>query len=140
MPFTIADPDRICSAFNDFTLKADLLINLSRYEIVYGDAYAVAVQELLTKIETLAGNISIKETQFAQNAIDFNLGSSELAPGVMVGNLKKVGAIEYYDGKPYSSYVMTLGEMKSQLESLLADLAKMLQLNCHNSCRRKIVR
>lgn len=140
MPFTPADPDRICVALKDFTLRADLLVNLPRYETEYGGAYSVTVQALLTNIETLSGNISVKETEFAQNSVQYNLGSSQLAPGVTVGNLKKVGAIEYYNSDSYSSYTKTLAEMKAQLDALLTELAKLLRLSANHDCNRRLIR
>jgi hypothetical protein len=109
-------------------------------ELRYGEVYVVNVQALLTDIETLTGNISTKENEFALNAVDFNMGSSQLAPGVNVGNLKKVGAIEYYDSKPFTAYTLTLSEMKAQLDQLISDLAKLLQIKSFNGCKRTLIR
>lgn len=139
MPFTPSDIDRICVIYADFNIKADLLINLPLYETRFGIAYTERVQSLVAEIETLKGNITLKETQFAQNAVDFNLGSSQLAPGVTVGNLKKVGAIEYYNSDSYSSYVKTLAEMRYQLDELIKELSGLIN-GKKDTCKRTLIR
>lgn len=139
MPFILQDVDRICASLKDYSLRDDLIVNLFRLETKYGSSYVTSVLGVLEQIESLSGNISIKETQFALNSIDYNIGSSQLATGVTVGNLKKVGAIEYYDSKPYTSYVLTLNEMKSQLSDFIAELFKLLEIK-KNDCSRKLIR
>jgi hypothetical protein len=140
MPFNPQDPDRICKILLDFNQRSRISDLLANNESNYGEPFVETVQGLLDDIETLKLLIAQKENQFAENSVDFNMGSSQLAPGVVVGNLKKVGSIEYFEGKgALVSYRATLAQMQSTLDSRIKSLTQVLNLALPN-CTRTILR